>query len=218
MGGQPKPKARTQSSCLVLACGALAREILALKAQLGLPEDAFTLQCLPAALHNRPALIAPRVAAVLAQKRHLYDRVLVGYGDCGTGGALDKVLAEYDAERLPQAHCYEFFAGSADFEAITEAEIGSFFLTDFLARHFERLVIAGLGLDRHPELRDAYFGHYRDVVYLAQTENPDLQARARAGAERLGLNYVYRFTGYGELRPTLAALAPPIPTVTGIHA
>lgn len=193
--------------CLVLACGALAREIIALKGQLGLPDDAFELQCLPADLHNRPALIAPRVEAVLAERRQDFDRVLVGYGECGTGGALDAVLAKYDASRLPHSHCYEFFAGSADFAAICEAEIGSFFLTDFLARHFDRLVIGGLGLDRHPHLRDAYFGNYRDLVYLSQTEDADLQARARAAAERLGLRYVHRQVGYGDLAEAIRETA-----------
>lgn len=189
------PKGR----CLVLACGALANEIIALRAQLGLPEDAFELQCLPAELHNRPARIAPLVEAVLAERRQDFDRVLVGYGECGTGGALDAVLERYDANRLPHAHCYEFFAGSPDFAAICEAQIGSFFLTDFLARHFERLVIAGLGLDRHPDLRDAYFGNYRDLVYLSQTDDSALQGRARAAAARLGLRYVHRHVGYGDL-------------------
>ncbi len=193
--------------CLVLACGALAREILALRDQLGLAEDAFDLQCIPAELHNRPALIAPRVEAILAERRSDYDRVLIGYGECGTGGALDKVLERYDAQRLPHAHCYEFFAGSAQFAEITEAEIGSFFLTDFLARHFERLVWQGLGLDRFPNLLEAYFGNYKDLVYLAQTDDSKLQELARAGAERLGLNYVYRQVGYGDLADAIRGTA-----------
>jgi len=184
---------------LVLACGALAREVLALRDQLGLGEEAFDLQCIPAELHNRPQEIAPRVEAVLAQRRQDYDRVLVGYGECGTGGALDKVLEKYDAVRLPHAHCYEFFAGFEQFAEITEREIGSFFLTDFLARHFERLVWQGLGLDRRPHLLPLYFGNYKDLVYLAQVEDPALQDMARAGAARLGLNYVYRRVGYGDL-------------------
>lgn len=196
-----------QGRCLVLACGALAREVLALKAQLGLADDAFDLQCLPAELHNRPAQIAPRVEAVLAERRSAYDRVLVGYGDCGTGGALDAVLERYDAQRLPHAHCYEFFAGSALFTEITEAEIGSFFVTDFLARHFDRLVWQGLGLDRHPHLLPLYFGNYKDLVYLAQTEDAKLQDMARAGAERLGLNYVYRQVGYGDLADAIRGAA-----------
>ena len=130
--------------------------------------------------------------------------MLVGYGECGTGGALDAVLAKHDAVRLPHAHCYEFYAGSARFAAITDAEIGSFFLTDYLVRNFDRLVIGGLGLDRFPHLRDSYFGNYRDLVYLAQTESPALQEQAKAAAEKLGLNYVYHRVGYGDLSPFLA--------------
>lgn len=196
-----------RKSCLVLACGALAREIVALKKQLGLADDAFELQCLPAELHNRPSEIAPRIAEVLEKRRDEFDRVLVGYGECGTGGALDKVLAEHDATRLPHAHCYEFFAGSTDFAAICEAEIGSFFLTDYLVRNFERLVIGGLGLDRMPHLRDAYFGHYRDLVYLAQTDDAGLREQAEAAAGRLGLRYVYRPVGYGDLAAAIREAA-----------
>ena len=197
----------TKKRCLVLACGALAREILALREQLGLTEADMVLQCLPAVLHNRPALIAPRVEAVLKERRGEFETVLVGYGDCGTAGALDVVLAKYDATRLPHQHCYEFFAGTPRFEGIVDAELGSFFLTDFLARHFERLVWQGLGLDRFPHLLDAYFSHYKDLVYLAQTDNPDLTARAETAATRLGLNFVRMKVGYGDLPAALAAAA-----------
>lgn len=193
--------------CLILACGALGREIVSLKAQLGLGDDQFVLQCLPAELHNRPREIAPRVDEVLSARRHEFDRVLVGYGECGTGGALDQVLARHDAVRLPHAHCYEFFAGQEVFAAITEAEIGSFFLTDYLTRNFQRLVFEGLGLDRHPHLRDAYFGNYRDLVYLAQTDNPKLQDMAREAADRLGLRYVHRHVGFGDLASAVKDLA-----------
>lgn len=192
---------------LVLACGALGREIVALKRQLGLSDAEVTLQCLPAELHNRPREIAPRVDEVLSARRREFDRVLVGYGDCGTGGALDAVLARHDAQRLPHAHCYEFFAGSVQFAEIVEAELGSFFLTDYLVRNFERLVIGGLGLDRFPHLLDSYFGNYRDLVYLAQLDDTDLQYQARAAAQRLGLNYVYRQVGYGDLAAAIRNLA-----------
>jgi hypothetical protein len=192
--------------CLVLACGALAREVLATKAALGLTDAQMTLQCLPADLHNRPALIAPRVAEVLAARRAEFDTVLVAYGECGTGGALDAVLAQYDAQRLPHAHCYALFAGAAQFEQIVEDDIGSFFLTDFLARHFDRLVWQGLGLDRHPHLLPVYFGHYRRLVYLAQTDDADLRARAQAAAARLGLAYVQCDVGYGDLTAALACM------------
>ena len=193
--------------CLIVACGALAREIVVLMRQLGLDDESVVLQCLPAELHNRPSEIAPRVDELLTARRHEFDRVLVAYGECGTGGALDEVLGRHDAQRLPHAHCYEFFAGSELFAEIAEREIGSFFLTDYLVRNFERLVIGGLGLDRFPHLRDSYFGNYRDLVYLAQIEDPQLQVQARAAADRLGLNYVYRKVGYGDLAGALEELA-----------
>lgn len=189
----------SEHRCLILACGALANEIVSLKKQLGLGDADVKLQCLPAEFHNTPHKIAPRIAEILEQSRQDYDRVLIGYGECGTGGALDKVLAEYDAERLPHAHCYEFFATSTLFGEITDAEIGSFFVTDYLVRNFDRLVIGGLGLDRYPHLRDSYFGNYRDLVYLAQTEDAGLQAKAAAAAEKIGLRYVFRLVGMGDL-------------------
>ncbi len=190
--------------CLILACGALAAEVVALRKQLGLGEGETELQCLPAEFHNSPGKIAPRVDEILTERRGEFEQVLVGYGECGTGGALDAVLAKHDAVRLPHAHCYEFYAGSARFAAITDAEIGSFFLTDYLVRNFDRLVIGGLGLDRFPHLRDSYFRNYRDLVYLAQTDSPALQEQAQAAAGKLGLNYVYQRVGYGDLAPFLA--------------
>ncbi|MBK8631540.1 MAG: DUF1638 domain-containing protein [Sphingomonadales bacterium] len=190
---------------LVLACGALANEIIALRVQLGIGDDAMVLQCLPAELHNRPGQIAPRVDAFLSEHRHKYARVLIGYGDCGTGGALDKVLERHEADRLPQAHCYEFFAGTPLFNQISEAEIGSYFVTDFLVRHFDRLVWEGLGLDKRPDLLESYFGNYRDLVYLAQTDDTVLQEQAQAAAEKLGLAYRYHRVGYGDLQPFLAS-------------
>lgn len=192
---------------LILACGALAREIVALRNQLGIDADSMELQCLPADYHNRPREIAPRVEEILQARRHEFDRVLIGYGECGTGGALDAVLARHDAIRLPHAHCYAFFAGQAQFEAITEAEIGSFFLTDYLVRNFDRLVIEGLGLDRYPHLRDSYFGNYRDLVYLAQVDDASLVEQAQAAADRLGLRFVHHRAGYGELADAMKAFA-----------
>lgn len=189
---------------LVLACGALAHEIVALIRTHGW--DSFSVQCLPADLHNTPGRIPEAVRQKIRELRSRYDHVFVAYADCGTGGQLDRVLEEEGVERLPGAHCYEFFAGSRAFHALAEEEVGTFYLTDFLARHFDRLVIHGLGLDRHPELLPMLFGHYRRLVYLAQTDNPDLRERARAAAERLGLEYEYRFTGYGELEETLTGL------------
>lgn len=182
---------------LVIACGALAREMLAVAEQQGLANLAIT--CLPAIWHNRPEKIPEGVRGKIREAKGKYDRIFVAYGDCGTGGELDRVLAEEGVERIEGPHCYQFFAGTAAFEAMMEAEPGSFFLTDYLARHFERLMIEGLGLDKHPELRDDYFGNYRKLVYLAQTENADLNRRAIAAAKRLGLEYERRQTGYGEL-------------------
>ncbi len=181
---------------LVLACGALAREI---QAVIDLGQLDLTLHCLPAGLHNRPQAIPGAVRAAIRAARGRYERILVGYADCGTGGALDAVLAEEGVARLPGPHCYALFSGLDAFAARAEADMRSFFLTDFLARQFETLVIEGLGLDRHPELRDAYFGQYERLVYLAQTDDPALDRSAEAAARRLGLAYERRFTGYGDL-------------------
>jgi hypothetical protein len=187
---------------LIIACGALAKEITALVRANGWQH--VSVQCLPASLHNTPAQIPAAVRSKLASAYDYFDRVFVAYGDCGTGSALDRVLAEYGAERIEGAHCYEFFAGSAVFQTLAEAEPGTFYLTDFLARHFERLVWQGLGLDRHPELLPWYFGHYRKLIYLAQTEQPALLQQAQAAAARLGLEFECRLTGYGGLQQALA--------------
>lgn len=199
--------ANPDGPALILACGAIANEIIALREQLGISDDAMVLQCLPAELHNRPGQIAPRVDAFLSEHRHKYSRVILGYGDCGTGGALDKVLARHEAKRLPHAHCYEFFATTPRFNEIAEAEVGSYFVTDFLVRHFDRLVWEGCGLDTHPDMLETYFGNYRDLVYLAQTENAELQAKAQEAADRLGLRYVYRFVGFGDLTAAIKEAA-----------
>jgi hypothetical protein len=182
---------------LVIACGALAREMLAVAEQQGLRNLSVT--CLPAGWHNRPQKIPAGVRAKIQAARGQYDRIFVAYGDCGTGGELDRVLAEEGVERIAGPHCYEFFAGAEAFRDLMEAELGSFFLTDYLARHFDKLMIEGLGLDRHPELREAYFGNYRKLVYLAQTDDADLTARAADAARKIGLEFERRFTGYGDL-------------------
>jgi hypothetical protein len=178
---------------LVVACGALAREVLAL----GL--DWVDLTCLPASLHNRPERIPEAMRAKIRASRAAYDEILCLYGDCGTGGALDRVLAEEGVRRIAGAHCYAFYAGEEVFGALAEEEPGTFYITDFLARHFDTLVIKGLGLDRFPELRDDYFRAYRRVIHLAQVDDPETTARAEAAAERLGLAYERRFTGLGGL-------------------
>src|ERR1700676_427549 len=170
---------------LIIACGALAHEITALRRANGW--DKLDVSCLPAELHNRPEKIAAAVRALIHASRDRYDSIFVAYGDCGTGGLLDEVLREEEVERIPGAHCYEFFATGPVFSALAEAEPGSFYLTDFLLRHFERLVIRGLGLDRHPELFSTYFGNYRKLVYLAQAPDAHSQDGAREIALRMGL-------------------------------
>lgn len=187
---------------LLIACGALAREILALRAANGW--DGIELACLPAHYHNTPEVIPDAVRAKIREGRAAGARVAVIYGDCGTGGRLDAVLAEEGVARIPGPHCYDFFAGTADYAAMMEAEPGTFFLTDYMVRHFDKLIVEGLWLDRHPELLGDYFGNYRKLVYLAQTEEPALQAAARRAAERLGLAYEYRFTGLGSFAAHLA--------------
>ena len=186
-----------QARTLLIACGALARETLAAIEANGLRHVEVT--CISALLHNRPERIPEAVRAKIREHRAEYERIMVLYADCGTGGALDQVLAEEGVERIGGPHCYAFYAGQEVFEALADAEPGTFYLTDFLTRQFDTLVIEGLGLDRHPELLSLYFGNYRRLIYLAQTEDPQLQAQAQAAAERLGLAYEYRFTGLGEL-------------------
>jgi hypothetical protein len=161
--------------------------------------NTFDVACLPAQLHNRPERIAEAVRGKIRVNRERYDEIFCLYGDCGTGGALDAVLAEEAVERIAGPHCYEFFAGESAFGAMMDEQPGTFFLTDFLARHFERLVIEGLGLDRFPQLRDDYFGSYTRLLYLAQTDDHALDSKAEDAARRLGLAYERRFTGLGGL-------------------
>jgi Protein of unknown function (DUF1638) len=188
---------------LIIACGALANEITALRRANGW--NAVDVRCLPAELHNRPEKIPAAVRSLIQASRESYGSIFVAYGDCGTGGLLDQVLREEGVERIPGAHCYEFFATAPVFAALADAEPGTFYLTDFLLRHFERLVIRGLGLDRHPELFCMYFGNYRKLVYLAQAPGPKSQEEARAIAARMGLEFEYALTGYGTMGTTLSA-------------
>jgi Protein of unknown function (DUF1638) len=194
-------------SLFVLACGAIAREVLWAIELNGW--DHVTLRCLPGKLHNTPGAIPARVDERLrqAQESGRYDATFVAYADCGTGGALDRVLDRHGVERLPGDHCYAFFAGVQDWLAMHEAEPRTFYLTDFLCRHFDRLVVRGLRLDEHPELLPAYFGNYVRVVYLAQTEDPELVERARDAAAFLGLDLVVQRTGLGDLQPALEGFA-----------
>ena len=190
----------------MIGCGALARELVELTRHAGLP--AMDLTCLPAELHNRPERIAGAVAARIRRARAAgYDRIFVAYADCGTGGMLDKVLDAEGIARLGGAHCYEVYAGRAAFAALHDADPGTFYLTDYLVRNFERLVVRGLGLDRHPELLPLYFGNYRRLVYLAQSDDASLTSTAEAAADRLGLAFERRLVELGELRPAIAAFA-----------
>jgi hypothetical protein len=182
-----------KASVLLIACGALAKEIVEIKRLNNWAH--IKIQCLPAELHNRPEKIPAAVKTEIEKYQSEFDSIFVAYADCGTGGMLDKVLADYDIERLPGAHCYEFFSGSSAFGKLADEEPGTFYLTDFLTRHFDRLVKVGLGLDRHPELMPAYFGNYRRLVFLAQSESPKLAAMAKAHADYLGLEFIHQHTG-----------------------
>jgi hypothetical protein len=186
---------------LILACGAIAREVLAVIRLNGWTH--VDVRCLPAKLHSTPEKIAGAVDAKLTELEGRYDRVFVAYADCGTAGALDLVLSRHDVERLPGAHCYGFLAGNEAWDAMQEDDPATFYLTDFLARHFESLVVRGLKLDVHPELVPMMFGNYRRLIYLAQTDDASLRARAEAAASFLGLAFEQRRTGYGDLRPSL---------------
>ena len=182
---------------LVIGCGALAEELSALKR--ANQWTALDIKCLDAALHNRPERIADRLESVLAQHHGEYTNILIAYADCGTGGAVDRVARQFNAQRLPGAHCYEFYATSPVFEALAEAEPGTFYLTDFLVRHFDRLVIEEMKLDEHPELEEMLFGRYRKVVYLAQVDSSELLHQAERAATRLKLPLEVVSTGYGLL-------------------
>jgi hypothetical protein len=186
----------------VLACGALARELQAIIAVNGL--DAITVEYLPARLHNTPDQIPALVDERLAKAKG-YAHRFVAYADCGTGGLLDSVLARHCTERLVGAHCYQFFGGAL-FDELQESEPGTFYLTDYLTRHFDRLVWEGLGIDRHPQLRDMYFGNYTRLVYLAQTHDADLIEEAAAAARRLGLAFEHHHVGLGDLEPALVSI------------
>ena len=191
---------------LVIGCGALAPELVALTRQAGLP--AMDLTCLPASLHNRPERIPDAVGARIRRARSDgYDRIFVAYADCGTGGLLDRVLESEGVARLEGAHCYEVYAGRAAFAELHDRDPGTFYLTDYLVRNFERLVVRGLGLDRHPELLPVYFGNYRRLVYLAQADDAHLTERAEAAAARLGLAFERRTTGLGELASAIRTFA-----------
>ncbi|QCO55095.1 DUF1638 domain-containing protein [Pseudorhodobacter turbinis] len=191
---------------LLIACGALAHEILALKRLNGWAH--LDLRCLPANLHLWPDRIPPAVEAAVAEHRADYDKIFVVYADCGTGGQLFDTCKRLGVEMVEGPHCYSFFEGNAAFAVKAEDEFRAFYLTDFLVRQFDAFVWRPMGLDRHPELRDMYFGNYTTLIYQAQTNDPALDAKAEDCAKRLGLVYLRRFTGYGDLAPALARQIP----------
>ena len=192
-----------KSPVRVIGCGAIAREILAVCEANGL--DHIDLACLPAQWHLHPERIAPGVKTAIDKARvEGFEKIYVAYADCGTGGLLDKVCEEEGVERIAGPHCYSFFAGN-DLFAEWDDDIDAFFLTDFLARQFEAFIVEPLGLKKHPELRDMYFGNYRKLIYLSQKEDPELQEKAKKAADMLGLEYEFRFTGYGDLTTSLVS-------------
>ncbi|MFO1091480.1 MAG: DUF1638 domain-containing protein [Hyphomicrobiales bacterium] len=192
---------RTGGGVLLIACGAVAREIVDLiEANRW---QGFDIQCLPAIWHNTPDKIPDGVRRLIREARGKYRSIYVVYGDCGTGGLLDRVLDEEGVERIEGPHCYAFFTGVDRFGDTAEEDVTAFYLTDYLARHFDKLVWEGLGIAKHPELLPLYFGNYTKLVYLAQTDDAGLRTKAQAAAEKLGLAYEERRTGYGDLATAL---------------
>ncbi len=199
---------RGQGRVLLIACGALGREIIHLIEKNHWRH--LDVACLPAKLHHRPALIPEAVREKIKSARGRYQKIFVLYGDCGTGGLLDEVLAEAGGvERIPGPHCFSFFHGNQAFEDHADGDITTFFLTDYFCRHFDKFVWEAIGLDRHPDMLAFVFGNYRRLVYMAQTEDLELQIKAQEIAERLSLNYEYRFVGYGDMTTFMADIPKP---------
>tara|TARA_B110000914_G_scaffold37305_1_gene30438 strand:- start:778 stop:1398 length:621 start_codon:yes stop_codon:yes gene_type:complete len=192
---------QTKAKLLVIACGALAHEIVWLQRLNNWNQ--IELQCLDAELHNRPKLIPQKLRDKIQENLGQYQSIFVAYADCGTGGEIDRVLEEENIERLPGAHCYSFYATEERFSELAEQELGTFYLTDFLVEHFDRIMIKGLKLDRHPELRDQYFANYTRVIYLSQRQDAELVNKAKVAAEFLGLGFRHLHTGYGDLDSSL---------------
>ncbi len=214
---QNKDSPVTAARVLLIACGALAHDLVRVKRINGWAH--LDIQCLPAELHNTPHLIPHAVRDKIRENRSRYTRMFAAYSDCGTGGLLDKMLAAEGVERLPGAHCYEMFAGAARFDHLHQSELGTFYLTDFLARHFERLIIKGLGIDRFPELMPVYFSRYKKLAYLAQRDDAALDAAARRAADTLGLEYHRIRTGdwHLEAAMTSLAVAAPVAPITAVE-
>lgn len=192
---------------LFITCGAIAREVIAIKTL-----NKFSnveVSCLPASWHNSPEKITPAIKKKIRAAKTKFARIFVLYGDCGTGGELDKLIEQERVTRIPGPHCYEFFMGREEFEEAQADEPGCFYLTDYLARHFDRVVLKGLGLDRFPELLFEYFKNYKKLIYIAQTDDSSLELKARQAADRLGLQYERRIRGYGELGKFMASAVQP---------
>ena len=192
---------------LFITCGAIAKEVIAIKTL-----NKFSnveVSCLPASWHNSPEKIAPAIKKKIRTAKAKFARIFVLYGDCGTGGELDKLIEEEGVTRIPGPHCYEFFMGREEFEETHADEPGCFYLTDYLARHFDRVILKGLGLDRFPELLFEYFKNYKKLIYIAQTDDSCLELKARKAADRLGLQYERRIRGYGELGKFMASAVQP---------
>ncbi|AUQ98774.1 DUF1638 domain-containing protein [Phaeobacter inhibens] len=199
--GLAAPEKKT-GRILLIACGALAREILAIKDVNGL--DHIDLTCLPAKLHLYPEQITEAVEGAVAKHSATYDAIHVVYADCGTGGILERKCAELGVEIIPGPHCYSFFEGNETFARhADEGEITAFYLTDFLVKQFDAFVWRPMGLDKHPELRDMVFGNYTKLVYQSQINDPALVAKARDCADRMGLAFEHRHTGYGDLQSAM---------------
>lgn len=189
---------------LLIACGALAREIIDLKTANGWTH--LDLTCLPANYHLYPEKITDAVRATVAKHRGAYDDIFIVYADCGTGGLLQSACDEMGIKMIAGPHCYSFFEGNDAFAAKADTEFTSFYLTDFLVRQFDAFIMKPMGLDRHPELRDMYFGNYEKLIYQAQTDDPALTAKAKTCADTLGLKFERRFTSYGDLDTALRRL------------
>ena len=187
---------------LIIGCGAIAhevREIIELNNW-----DNVRLQCLNADLHNTPKILPAKIKESIDSNINDYSKIFLAYADCGTGGLIDLILKDYDIERLDGAHCYEFYSGSSVFEELSEKEIGTFYLTDFLVKNFDRLVVDGLGIQKYPALKEEYFKNYKNVVYLAQKQDNVLESKARECADYLNLEFSTLFTGLNNLENQLS--------------
>ena len=184
--------------CLIIACGALAKEILHIRS-LNNMDEMIDIQCLPAKLHNTPQQIPALLQEKIRYYKKYYDHIIIGFADCGTGGLLQKICREEGVEFLEGAHCYGVFTGNDAFDYMAGEELGTFYLTDYLTRHFDSLIIKGMGLEKYPEMRDILFSNYTKVVYLAQTNDNELTRKASKCAQYLKLDFKRIYTGYGEL-------------------